>query len=447
LPCLTAWSHIPHLGTLERELLLLCGRVHPGAEQATRIEELVGRTLDWDALVWHARLHSVAPLLHHHVARANGSGGIPASSRRKLLQLSHRAAYQNRFYAQEHAALVAMFDEAGIETITPKGLPLVELVYGSHAMRPLIDLLYLVPRPQLDTAARLLRERGYHQARRRAVDEIEGWVRPQVCLVDQREIRLAVVLFTELVAWPRLHRVRPDEVFARAERAVVGGTETAVLSPVDLILYLCLQADNHGYFNRVAHQSVEPVELLLARWSNNRLIRFTDLYESIRHWGDRIDWSRLIAYARSGGVEEPVYVSLVLTSALLGPLAPAAEAAAAELQSACRHRLRGWLFEAVTRRDGAETKRLKRFAGARWSASAAGRHLRLIHLLNMVELAFPDLRTLRARYPRVPMSAAAPIYAVHASGTIGASGARFVSHALRGLASRIRGELLSRSRR
>jgi hypothetical protein len=431
---------IPRLATNERELLLLCSRLELTGEQSARMDELVRTTLDWDALVWYARLHSVAPLFHHHLSQTSGYGEVPPPARRKLLALAHRAAYQNAFYAREHAVLTSAFDDVGVRAISPKGLPLVELVYGSHALRPLIDLLYLVARPQLDAAAKLIRKHGYEQVRRRALDEVPGWVCPQIGFVAEREIHLAVLLFGEPVGWARLHRIRDQEVFARATQAFVGGVATSVLSPEDLVIYLCLQADNHGYFNRVAFGSVEPVELLLAPWSNNRLVRFTDLYLSIRHFGNRVDWLRIVESARAGGVEEPVHLSLALTSALLGPAVPTE--VAAELRTAVRHRLRGWLFVAVTRPDGQHASRLEGFVRRRWTATTARQQLRVIRLLNVVELAFPDIRTLRARYPSVPGLVAGPVWALHAGAAVGASAARFLSHGFRGLALRLRREFL-----
>jgi putative nucleotidyltransferase-like protein len=430
-------SPIPELGAAERELLLLCGRLELDAVQRGRLEELVTGLRDWSALVFYARAHSVASLLHLHLARTSGYENIPTAARGTLLALSHRAAYHGRCFAQEHADLVERFERAGIEAIAPKGLPLVELVYGSHALRPLIDLVYLVRPGQLHAVARLMREPGYRQLRVRALDQTPAWVCPQATLAVRREIPVTVLLIGGLGNWPRLHRLRLEELFSRSERAVVGGADSRVLSPADLVLYLCLQADNHGYFNRVALGSVDPVELLLAAWSNNRLVRFVDLRESVRLFAERLDWADVVERARAGGVAEAVHVSLGLTEALLGSVAPAG--VRAELDVSRRHLLRGWLFRAVAQ-DRAEDERngLERFARDRWLGRAARRQLRLARLLGLAEVAFPDLSTLRARYPRMPGPALVPGYPLHAVRAVGASAASFLVHGFRGVAARLR---------
>src|SRR6266516_1527194 len=147
---------MPRLGPFERELLLLCGRVRLDAAGATRIGKLVRESLDWEALVEYGRLHSVAPLLRRHLGATGELEHVPAEAGAKLLALSHRAEYQNACFAEEHAAVAAQFEERGVRAIAPKGLTLVELVYGSRALRPLIDLVYLVPRHAVHTAARAL---------------------------------------------------------------------------------------------------------------------------------------------------------------------------------------------------------------------------------------------------------------------------------------------------
>ena len=52
-------AEFPRLGAQERELLLVCARTTLTDSQAERVDQLVEQRLEWGALVWHARLHSV----------------------------------------------------------------------------------------------------------------------------------------------------------------------------------------------------------------------------------------------------------------------------------------------------------------------------------------------------------------------------------------------------
>jgi hypothetical protein len=164
---------LPGLGEAERRLILDCARVELETPVARRIAETLRGPLAWDAIVAHAELHGVAPLLHHHLgghlgrdltgqgAGPAGPAAIPPWARQRLLRLSHRAAYRNLGFAEALAGVLDRLAEAGVPAVVLKGLSLVELVYGSPSLRPLIDLNLLVPRDRVETAAALLADRGY----------------------------------------------------------------------------------------------------------------------------------------------------------------------------------------------------------------------------------------------------------------------------------------------
>ena len=133
-------AEFPRLGAQERELLLVCARTTLTDPEADRVDQLVEQRLDWGALVGHARLHSVAPLLYQHLRGRSVYGDIPREARRELLALSHRTAYRNDHFAREGGVLIEAFRAAGIDVIVAKGIALLDLAYGHRALRPLIDL-------------------------------------------------------------------------------------------------------------------------------------------------------------------------------------------------------------------------------------------------------------------------------------------------------------------
>lgn len=336
---------VPGLGPQETRLLLDCGRLEQSDERRAETERLMREPLAWDPILFHARLHSVAPLLYRHLSRIDRWDLLPDRVRSDLLRLYHRTAYQNRIFTGENRRLLDAFDAAGVPVLIQKGLPLVERVYGSLALRPLIDLVFLVPEGSTRTARDVLTGAGY---RRQPVPPVEAayrWCCPQLWCVADREMRIAVLLQSDLVNWPRLHRFDPASLWWRASPAVVGGRRVHMLCPIDQVLYLCLQADNHGHFNRVAVDATDPVGLVLTEWTNNRLIRFTDLHAVIRHHAGDIDWRALIERARTGAIEDAVYTSLSLTNALLGPVVE--PMVLDRLRVDRPRRLRGWIFRAI----------------------------------------------------------------------------------------------------
>jgi hypothetical protein len=429
---------VPHLSARERELLLVCARTTLTARQVDRVDQLMGQRLDWDALVWYARLHSTAPLLHHHLRGRRAYGDIPRQPRRQLLALFHRTAYQNDRLAREARGLIEAFRASHIDVIVSKGIALLELVYGCLAFRPLIDLDLLVPSRKVQQSMTRLRELGYVLEPMALVEGVYRWTCPQWTFTRSRDIDVSVMLRYDLINWPRAHRLYPAGLWERAEPATVCGVQTVALSPIDLLLYLCAQADNQGYFNRVGLERMPPRDLVFEPWTNNRVIRFTDISETVRQYAQRIDWSAFLERARESELQEAAYVSLQLTNRLLGPTAP--PEVVERLRGHPRHRLRGWVFDGVASRARHQGSASigKRLAGSIWLRSPEARLMWLARLLAFIELAFPDRRTLAVRGGSRSLAGLLPAYAGHVAGAAGgaASGyfARCAERALHHLA-------------
>lgn len=283
---------------------------------------LLASGLDWDAVLFHARLHSVAPLLHRHLTAQARWEALPGKVRPELLRLAHRTAYQNRILARENRRLLQALDREGIPTIVPKGIVLVERDYGDVSLRPLIDLVLLVPTDRVRAAADVMRRCSYWRRRIRPVEAAWRWCCPQFAFSRRDEMLVTALLHWEPINWPRLHRFDAAPLFERACPDSVSGAPALILSATDQALFLCLQADNHGLSNREALATIAPDELLFAEWSNNRLVRFVDLFEVLHSRKDEIDWNELVRRARASVVEEAVFTALTLTDALLGPVVP-----------------------------------------------------------------------------------------------------------------------------
>jgi hypothetical protein len=59
-------ASLSELGGPERRLVITCARLELEQDRRPELEPLLEEHLDWCQIVQHARLHSVAPLLHHH---------------------------------------------------------------------------------------------------------------------------------------------------------------------------------------------------------------------------------------------------------------------------------------------------------------------------------------------------------------------------------------------
>lgn len=419
----------PALGRNERRLLLACARLELDAASEAAAVDLMQKPLDWDALVFFARVHSVGPLVHRHLSRLDGDL-LPDRARRRLLSLSHRTAFQNRIFSEENAALVAAFEAAGLPVIIPKGIPIGERVYGDLKLRPLIDLLFLVPPGRLHDGLKLMLDRGYAARRVRAPHAAYEWMCPLREFRREDASQLSVLLKRELIATPpRRHRFTAERFWQGARPAAPAGPNYLILSPVNQILYLALQCDLHGYFNQAALGRLDPAELVFAKWSNNRLVRFVDLREVIRHHRDELDWDDLIARARACRIEDAVHSGLTLASDLLGDTAP--PEVAASMSRRPPFRLARVLLRANARGPAASSS-VDRAAAAAWERLGPRRQKELFTLVGLISVAFPGLRTLRAENPSSSLPGVLAIALRQAVATV----ARSVSMFLRTAAGR-----------
>jgi hypothetical protein len=388
---------VPPLGAAERQLLLDCARLE--LADPRRTEGLLQSDLDWERTVLYAEAHSVAPLLHRQLQRLDGWARVPAPARQRLLQLTHRTEFRNQLYSAGLAELLEVFAEGGVPVIVLKGLSLVELIYGDPSLRPLVDLNLLIPRTHLTAARALLLRQGYIETVSRG-SSFYRWSHSQLVLEKPGRFRLFLMLQWDILPWPRLHAIDLERFRHDAVPVKLSGRDARIPAPIDFVLYLCLQADKYAFLNSLEVDRRDPAEFAFEERTCNRLIRFSDIHEVIRHYEGRIDWSELSQRARAGAIEEPVYTSLRCVQRLFGSAVPPAVLEALRppaprrvRQLACRA-----LLESGRREFPVQRQWLKR--------------------LDLVEFVFPRPDVVRRRYQRAWGRAAGLAYPVHAGGAL-----------------------------
>ncbi|MDA2916246.1 nucleotidyltransferase family protein [Nitrospinae bacterium AH_259_B05_G02_I21] len=406
-------NRLPQLGPDERQLLLNCARLELDGPLLHQTEEILQRPLAWDTILIFAELHSVAPLLHYNLKQFDGEGLIPPEARRRLLQLSHRAGYRNRHYSHALRELLEAFAEAGIPVIVLKGLSLVELIYRNLSLRPLIDLNLLIPRENLEATKSFLLRMGYADAIRYPFRNFYRWLSSQLILVRPGDFEVHVLLQWDVVNSPRVHAIDHPRLWEEAQPVRLSGCDTLIPSVHDLILYLCLQPDKRGYLNVPAVHVEDIVGFVFAEWTDNILIRFTDIYEAIKHHQGTIDWEVLIERARASGTEGSVYASLHWVTKLLGQVVE--PWVLDSLRPPSPRRFRKWLFEAIVQepKEARSATAVKDAFRAWWLKMQKRSQLRLINLLGLLEFIFPRRDEIKPYYRLRPESAVFSVYLIH----------------------------------
>ncbi len=405
-------TRLPNLGPDERQLILNCARRDLEGPLLHQTREIIEKPLAWDAVVFFAWLHSVAPLLYRHLKRLDGSSRIPHEASRKLLQLSHRVGFRNRRYAEALEEVLHVLETAGIPVIVLKGISLVELIYGDLSLRPLIDINLVVPKEERHRAKDLLVRKEYFVWSR---NPSQGRFFAQFHLVKWRDFRVDLLLQWHPVNWPRVHAMDLRRFWDEVLPARISGRNTLIPSPVDLILFLCLQPDRNGFLNVAALDMQDPAEFVFSEWTENRLIRFTDIHEVMRHYEGTFDWEVLIERAKATGVEGSVYTSLCWVTKLFGnTIKPWV------LEDLCPptpRRLRKRIYRALSggSNNSMSDSGADDILRGLWMKRRKRTQLRFVQLLQLLEFTFPRRHELKILYRLSSTESISGTYLSHVS--------------------------------
>ncbi|HEX9246427.1 MAG TPA: nucleotidyltransferase family protein [bacterium] len=290
------WPAAGALRQPERRLLLACLR----RRRPEDLQALAGPELDWERLLGAAALHSITPLVYAAFKQGIGGAAVPPAVMDRLAHEYYQQAASNGHLFAELRKIVGACGRAGIPVLVLKGTAIAERVYGNIALCPMRDLDFLVRRTDLDAADGVLHELGYTH------DESYRWAAwyrdhhhhlPPYVRADGRGI---VELHHHLVPPPVSAGIPIEDLWRRARPA---GDGALVLCPEDLLLHLCLHASLGHQFNL----GLRPM---------------CDISETIRYYGDDIDWTQMSLRAREWGIGKYVYLALRLSKDLLGAAVP-----------------------------------------------------------------------------------------------------------------------------
>lgn len=205
--------------------------------------------LDWERVAAITKRQRVWGL----VADALRSAGIavPEPVAAAMQERAGQIARQNLAAAAETARLGAMFDGAGIDWMTFKGLALAIQAYGTLSVKMANDLDILVPVADTARACALLRVAGYRRFSPGAEvsdDQVPAWMQvSKESGWQHARTGLIVELHGRLMANPTL---LPEAVIGmpRKRVAIAPGIEVPTMGDALLYPYLFAHGAHHGWF-------------------------------------------------------------------------------------------------------------------------------------------------------------------------------------------------------
>jgi hypothetical protein len=226
--------------------------------------------------------HRMVPQLYRNLQRQ----GVKDPLMERLKGVYRYYLYKNEILMHRIGALLAAFEEAGIETMVLKGAALIPLYYRESGLRPMLDADVLVHAHQAEQAMEVLTGLQWKPFR---------YLQPlmRIPIVHStpfednggRQLDLHWHLF-----WECFNASDDDDYWKNAVPVTVGGVQTLALNPTDQLLHTCW----HG-----------------ARWNEVPPIRWVaDAMMVLGASAAEIDWTSLSQKAQRHRIVLPVRDSL-----------------------------------------------------------------------------------------------------------------------------------------
>jgi Uncharacterised nucleotidyltransferase len=288
----------------EARVLLLAARAAPDAPADRRLAETAAGPVDWSLVVDRARGEGVVPLVHWNLRRLDLLHHLPSEAQRRLAAGAQSAWARGAVLAARWGEATSALRDAGVETLTLKGIALAHTVYPEPGLRPMADIDLLVRAADRLRAIETLGRLGYRTPGSEA--ERLGESR---CFAELVRDGVLLDLHWDIARYLRFDsvvRVDHEGLWNRALPLVLAEGRSLALCPEDMLLHLVLHLTLGSDFARVL-------------W-------YADIDALIRRHAAELDWRRVVDEARRWRIGALLDWTLGVVSASFGTPLPAGRA-------------------------------------------------------------------------------------------------------------------------
>lgn len=220
------------------------------------------------------------------------------------------AAYQGNLarnmylYAELKRILETLYDK-GVEVIVLKGATLAKTVYGDIGLRQMSDIDLLVKKEDLFHAEKIMSGLGYYFHGNMSPE----WYREnhQHISYIHPETHIPVEIHWHIAKKTHMSRIRIVDTdiiegwWEDAKTLEFCSNKAFLLCPDDLIIHLCLHFFKHRFISQNRGFT-----------SRGALIQMCDIFQTLKHYKNEIDWVRLRDKAEQYGIDTLVYTALFI---------------------------------------------------------------------------------------------------------------------------------------
>jgi hypothetical protein len=233
-------------------------------------------SMDWEQCYQLIAANDVAPLVYSII---RDQGIFPPILEQKLQNVYEHNRVPKIYLFSELKTILHRFEVVGIPNILLKGVALSKEIYGGVALRPMMDMDFMVRPGETKSALGELKLLGYESLMpERGVDS-SLLFENEVLLVKPGPIKTVIEIHWSLLDSPYYqHYLDMDWFWQTARKLDFYGAPTAIFSPEAQLLHLC------------SH--------LMLHHSGRSLLWQHDIAEVIVHYDGTIDWGELFNRAK-----------------------------------------------------------------------------------------------------------------------------------------------------
>jgi hypothetical protein len=283
----------------ENKLLLSCISFDKDINPPQRIPKiLLERKLDWHYILRNAHQNRITPFLYSNLLEVDGERLVPNWVTQALAQTYHYVGFQNLRFYEELKNILLYFKNLEIDVIVLKGAALAEIIWGNVALRQMEDIDLLVQEHDLEKVDRLLCKLGY------ILDEgykSKEWYRNNhhhLAPYYKPDKGVVIEIHRNIVSPNKLFNIDIGKMWERAQSIRIDGIDTKILGPEDFIIHLCLH--------------ISYCDLFIGKIRN-----LIDLSQTIRYYGERINWDWITKEANEKKFTNFIYYPLYLARNIL----------------------------------------------------------------------------------------------------------------------------------
>jgi hypothetical protein len=276
--------------TLETLLVLACVRQDLDVEC---VQDLMKRGPDWRVILRVVERWSLAPLVYSGLRQADSTGQVPDPVTERLRHLDRRQTIRSIDQREVLRETLQRLSEANVPAIVLKGAALATLVYPSPALCPTQKVDLLIRQCDAARVQALLKSMRSDRHPRLGLRSHSRMSLVDVC---------THILTLRRSADPAAH-IPIEDFWERARPVQIESVATLVFRPEDLLLHMALDL-------AFTHQFVGHARTLC------------DIGQTCVRYGDAIDWSQVIAEARTYRTVKPLYYALRWARELVGAEVP-----------------------------------------------------------------------------------------------------------------------------